>query len=204
MVNTRLAQSDLDAPVTNEPIEPVLEEQIETTAEPTLFDTTSEPIDSSLFETTTTELDTGALGAFLALYFGFLCLIGVISIVAMWKIFTKAGRAGWKSIVPIYNQIVLLQIAGKPAWWILLLFIPFVNIVVLIIFSIELAKAFGKSEVFGILGLFFFSLIGYLILAFDNSTYRGQSPTPPMPDNTPPAPTPTSPSAPTPTPPVVQ
>jgi hypothetical protein len=53
----------------------------------------------------------------------------VIVIAAMWKVFIKAGRPGWAAIVPIYNLIVLLQVAGKPVWWVLLLLIPLVNIV---------------------------------------------------------------------------
>ena len=53
----------------------------------------------------------------------------VLMVVAWWKIFTKAGEPGWASIIPIYNVFVLLRVAGKPAWWILLLLIPLGNIV---------------------------------------------------------------------------
>ena len=65
---------------------------------------------------------------------GFLMLINlavmIFMIVVMWKIFTKAGKPGWAAIVPIYNIIIMLEIAGKPLWWIILFFIPFVNIVI--------------------------------------------------------------------------
>ena len=44
-------------------------------------------------------------------------VIFVIAIVAFWKVFTKAGEAGWKSIIPIYNIIILLKIVGRPWWW---------------------------------------------------------------------------------------
>jgi hypothetical protein len=50
-------------------------------------------------------------------------LIAAFMIAAMWKVFTKAGKPGWAAIVPIYNIIVLLGIAGKPTWWIILFFI---------------------------------------------------------------------------------
>lgn len=94
----------------------------------------------------------------------------VVVIAGMWKVFEKAGEPGWASIVPIYNAIVLLRIAGKPAWWILLLLIPFVNIVFLIIVAIEIANNFGKSAGFG-LGLAFLGLIFYPILGFGSAQY---------------------------------
>ena len=60
----------------------------------------------------------GAVGTgILVVYFAILILM----IVSLWKVFTKAGQPGWACIVPIYNVIVLLKIAGKPLWWILLL-----------------------------------------------------------------------------------
>lgn len=97
----------------------------------------------------------------------------VIAIIAYWKIFVKAGEAGWKSIIPIYNLYVLLKIVGRPGWWLLLYLIPFVNIVISIIVALDLAKVFGRSGVFGFFGLWLFSLIGYLILAFGSDTYKG-------------------------------
>ena len=69
----------------------------------------------------------------------------VIAIVAYWKVFTKAGEAGWKSIIPIYNVIVLLKIVGRPWWWLLLMLIPLVNIVVLIVVMNDLSKSFGHG-----------------------------------------------------------
>ncbi len=97
----------------------------------------------------------------------------VLAVAAMWRIFEKAGEAGWMSIVPIFNTIVLLKIAGKEWWWVLLLFIPLVNIVVILLVALALAKSFGKSSVFGVVALFFFSIIGYLILGFGSASYIG-------------------------------
>ena len=62
----------------------------------------------------------GAIGAVMGL--GMLGLV-ILMIASTWIVFTKAGKPGWASIVPIYNMIVMLEIAGKPLWWILLLFI---------------------------------------------------------------------------------
>lgn len=103
----------------------------------------------------------------------FWLVVVVFYIVCMWKVFTKAKKPGWASIVPIYNIIVELQIIGRPTWWILLFLIPFVNFVVAIIIAIDLAKSFGKDAVFGVLGLVFFSFVGYPILAFGSAKYVG-------------------------------
>lgn len=97
----------------------------------------------------------------------------VIGIVIMWKVYAKAGQPGWASIIPIYNLYVLVKIAGRPGWWTVLLLIPFVNIIVLAIVSIDVAKSFGKDAVFGVVGLWLFAIIGYAILAFGGAQYRG-------------------------------
>ena len=103
----------------------------------------------------------------------FWLVLAVALIVAYWKIFTKAGEAGWKSLIPFYNTYLLFRIAGRNGWWFLALFVPLVNVIVLLILSIDLAKHFGKSTVFGVVGLWIFSVVGYLILGFDKSTYVG-------------------------------
>src|SRR5436853_7723597 len=77
-------------------------------------------------------------------------LIALLLIVAMWKVFTKAGQPGWASIIPIYNLYVWCKIVGRPWWWILLMLIPFVNFIILIILCIDMAKSFGKGAGFGI------------------------------------------------------
>src|SRR4030095_11983646 len=77
-------------------------------------------------------------------------LISLLLIVAMWKVFTKAGQPGWASIIPIYNLYIWCKIVGRPWWWILLMLIPFVNFIILIILCIDTAKSFGKGAGFGI------------------------------------------------------
>ena len=99
--------------------------------------------------------------------------LAVFGIVVFWKTFTKAGQPGWAAIIPIYNIYVLLKVAGRPGWWLILLLIPIVNIVILAIVSIDVAKSFGKDTVFGVVGLWLFSIIGYAILAFGDAQYRG-------------------------------
>ena len=100
--------------------------------------------------------------------------IVVILIVANWKMFTKANQPGWACLIPIYNIYVVTQIVGRPAWWIVLLLIPLVNIVVAIIMCIDLAKSFGKDALYGI-GIAFLAFIFIPILAFGSATYQGPS-----------------------------
>src|SRR5438309_8050532 len=92
-------------------------------------------------------------------------LIAVLMIVAMWKIFTKAGQPGWASIIPIYNIYIWCKIVGRPWWWILLMLIPLVNFIICIILCIDLAKSFGKGVGFGLglalLGIIFFPILGF-------------------------------------------
>ncbi len=98
--------------------------------------------------------------------------VAVLMIASLWKVFTKAGQPGWACLVPIYNAIVLLKIAGKPAWWFLLLLIPFVNFIIIIMVSIAVAEKFGKGTGFG-LGLAFLGFIFYPVLAFSDAKYQG-------------------------------
>jgi len=98
----------------------------------------------------------------------------VLMIASMWKIFTKAGQPGWASLIPIYNIYVWCKIVGRPGWWVLLFFIPFVNFVIAIILGIDLAKSFGKGVGFGI-GIILLGIIFLPILAFSGATYQGPS-----------------------------
>jgi hypothetical protein len=100
-------------------------------------------------------------------------LVIIVAIIAgIWKVFVKAGKPGWAAIIPIYNLIVLLQIAGKPLWWIILFFIPLVNIIMAILVGIAVAKNFGKSDAFGV-GLGLLGFIFYPILGFGDAEYQG-------------------------------
>lgn len=95
----------------------------------------------------------------------------ILMVAGMWTTFEKAGKPGWASIIPIYNAIVLLEIAGKPLWWIILLLVPCVNIVVAIILYIAIAERFGKGPAFGI-GLAFLPFIFFPILGFGDAKYH--------------------------------
>ena len=105
------------------------------------------------------------------LFCGFAFLVLVIA--GLWKVYTKADQPGWAAIIPIYNIYVMTKIIGRPWWWLLLLFIPFVNFIVSIIMSIDMAKSFGKDAAYGIILLWLLNAIGYLILGFGDAQYQG-------------------------------
>ncbi|WP_298266625.1 DUF5684 domain-containing protein [Geobacter sp.] len=98
-------------------------------------------------------------------------LFAVLLVASFWKVYEKAGEAGWKSLVPFYNLFILVKIAGKPWWWFLLLFVPLVNVAIGILLHLALAARFGKGPLFG-LGLALFGFVFFPILAFDKSVYR--------------------------------
>ena len=102
-------------------------------------------------------------------------VLSIVLIIAQWKIYTKAGKPGWASIVPIYNLIVLLEIVELPIWYIALFFVPIANIYAMFKIYIELAHKFGKSTGFGVATIFF-SPICLPILAFSkNCVYNGNN-----------------------------
>jgi len=124
---------------------------------------------------------TGLMGGMAVLFTGVFLIvmlaIAVVMIASLWKVFMKAGQPGWAAIVPVYNLVVLLQIVGRPLWWIVLCMIPFVNLVIVILVYIDLAKSFGQSTGFG-LGLVLLSFIFFPILGFGSARYLGPAATP--------------------------
>lgn len=101
-------------------------------------------------------------------------IIALIVIISMWKIYTKAGKPGWASIIPIYNIIVLIQIAGLSMMYLLFFFVPILNIYAIFKIYIEVAHKFGKSTGFGV-GMIFLNIIFMPMLAFGSATYEGNS-----------------------------
>jgi hypothetical protein len=101
----------------------------------------------------------------------FWCAVAILAIAGMWKVFEKAGEPGWAAIVPIYNAWVLLRIARQPWWMMLLFLIPLINIIVILLVGISVAKNFGRGAAFG-LGLTFLGFIFYPILGFGDARYQ--------------------------------
>jgi hypothetical protein len=98
-------------------------------------------------------------------------LVVIFLLAALWKLFTKAGQPGWGCLIPIYNTYLMLKIAGKPGWWLLLFFIPVVNLVIAILTLVGIATAFGKGGGFAV-GLLLLPIIFFPILGFGSATYQ--------------------------------
>ncbi|HEX9022236.1 MAG TPA: DUF5684 domain-containing protein [Geobacteraceae bacterium] len=99
-------------------------------------------------------------------------LVAILIIASMWITFEKAGQAGWKSLIPIYNIYILLVMADKPGWWLLLLLIPLVGFVFYLLAMLELARKFGKEAIFGV-GLCLVPMVFFPLLAFGSAQYEG-------------------------------
>jgi hypothetical protein len=96
----------------------------------------------------------------------------MISYVALWFVFQKAGEPGWKAIIPVYNILIVIKIAGKPWWYILLLLLPIVNIIIGILILHGLSKSFGKGGWYTV-GLIFLRVVFLAILGFGPAQYIG-------------------------------
>jgi hypothetical protein len=123
-----------------------------------------------------------ALIAFFAAFAMVFAVIGVVTLIGMWKVFTKAGQPGWAVLVPIYNFIVLLRIAGLPWYWVftpLVIVIPILGAIAYIVWVVwvhhRISTRFGQGVGFTI-GLTLLSPIFWLILGFGSSKYVAEQP----------------------------
>ena len=117
-----------------------------------------------LQETSTTDTNAVPSAAAAGMGLGMMIIwlaVVLLMVISMWKVFVKAGKPGWAAIVPLYNIIVMIQIAQKPLWWIIIY--PFI--------VFPLAGKFGKGAGFG-LGLLILPFIFWPMLAFGSATYQ--------------------------------
>ena len=121
------------------------------------------------------------MGFFLAFFLIFV-VSGIVSLIGIWKVFTKAGQPGWAILIPIYNFIVLLRIAGLPWYWVftpLVAIIPILGWVAYPVWVVwvhqRISTRFGQGVGFTI-GLTLLSPIFWLILGFGDSKYVGERP----------------------------
>ena len=75
----------------------------------------------------------------------FIIILQVVHFLGTWKLYVKAGRKSWEAIVPVYNAVVLMQIINRPKWWVILLFIPIINLLMFPIIWVETIRSFGKN-----------------------------------------------------------
>jgi hypothetical protein len=123
-----------------------------------------------------------ALMAFFAAFALVFIVIGLVTLVGMWKVFTKAGQPGWAVLVPVYNFIVLLRIAGLPWYWVftpLIILIPILGAIAYLAWVVwvhhRISTRFGQGVGFTI-GLTLLGPIFWLILGFGSSKYLGEQP----------------------------
>ena len=121
------------------------------------------------------------LGSFISGLFGLifgLIYLGIIIVIigGMWKLFEKAGKPGWASLIPIYNFSVMMEITGKPIWQIVFFFIPFANIYLVITLGVSFCRSYGKFGIGNYLFYFFLSFIAIPVWGFSDETrYLGPS-----------------------------
>ena len=123
-------------------------------------------------------LAAGTIAGLVSTYIWIVLIILVLTIIAQWKLFEKAGEAGWKCLIPIYSTVVLFRIAGISPWWVLgylAVIIPgiggLITLGITIYAMIMLAKSFGKGAGFTV-GLILLNTIFIMILGFGSSSYQ--------------------------------
>jgi hypothetical protein len=129
--------------------------------------------------------EAAALGLIMAMIagFGMILLAGyVVVLIGMWKVFAKAGQPGWAVLIPFYNIIVLLRVAGLPWYWVFAVFLPIIPILGVLAYMVlavmclhRISTRFGQGVGFTI-GLTLLSPIFFLILGFGSSKYVGEQP----------------------------
>ncbi len=76
----------------------------------------------------------------------FILIVQIIHFLGTWKLYVKAGRKAWEAAIPVYNAIVLMQIIRRPKWWVVLLFIPIINLLMFPVVWVETIRSFGKNS----------------------------------------------------------
>ena len=122
------------------------------------------------------------LAAFFAAFFFVFLVIGIVCLIGMWKVFDKAGQPGWAVLIPIYNLIVLLRVAGLPWYWVFAPFVAIIPILGWIAYLVwivwvhhRISTRFGQGVGFTI-GLTLLGPIFWLILGFGSAKYVTEQP----------------------------
>jgi len=122
------------------------------------------------------------IAAFIAAFAFVLIAVAVVVTIGMWKAFAKAGQPGWAVLVPIYNIIVLLRVAGLPWYWVFAPFVAIIPILGWIAYIVwivwihhRISTRFGQGVGFTI-GLTLLGPIFWLILGFGSSKYVAEQP----------------------------
>lgn len=107
----------------------------------------------------------------------FFLVVQIIHFLGTWRLYKKAGRSAWEAAVPVYNAVILMKIINRPWWWVILLFIPIVNLIIIPVIWVETIRSFGRNstwETFAVilsLGLYIF----YVNYALDVTYIKDRS-----------------------------
>ena len=118
------------------------------------------------------EVELNPMVILLPMLVGFIIFSVVVGAIMWWGMFTKAGKPGWASMVPLYNVVVWLGIIGRPWWWLIAMMIPMIGLIPAVIACLDTAKAFGKEAGFGV-GLLLLGFIFFPILSWGSAQYQG-------------------------------
>ena len=130
--------------------------------------------------TTTVESSSSLSGGVVAGIIGFAVVLGLLHLIGFWKSLDKGGESGAWSLLFLVSCLVpiafipVTKLVGRPAWWVVLMYIPIVNIVIMIILSIDMAKSYGRCAAYGV-GLALLPFIFWPMLGFGPATYQGRS-----------------------------
>ena len=79
-------------------------------------------------------------------WFLFFLAVQLIHFAGTWKLYQKAGKQPWQALIPVYNAIVLMDIIRRPKWWVILLFIPIINLMMFPVIWVETLRSFGRNS----------------------------------------------------------
>ncbi|SNR29856.1 signal peptidase I [Lutibacter flavus] len=105
-------------------------------------------------------------------WFIFFLIVQVIHFLGTWKLYVKAGRKSWEALVPIYNGVILMKIINRPFWWVILLFIPIINLLMFPVVWVETVRSFGKYKTIdSILAVVTLGFYAYYLNYVENASY---------------------------------
>jgi signal peptidase I len=110
-------------------------------------------------------------------WFIFFLLLQLVHFLGTWKLYQRAGRQAWEAAIPVYNAVILMKIINRPWWWVILMFIPIVNLIIIPVIWVETIRSFGRhSTTDTILVLVTFGLyIFYINYATDAAHIKDRS-----------------------------
>jgi signal peptidase I len=90
----------------------------------------------------------------------------IVNGLAFFRVFQKAGYKGWESFVPVYNEYTILKIIDRPKWWLIFIFFPGLDLLFAFVVVVELAKTFGKFQLWEqalavLFGFVYFPYLGF-------------------------------------------